>query len=215
MANIIKPENRRGKILDMRYHGNVSSLGTWYDISGNGNNGILNANAFVDNQGVNFDGAGDYVSTQVEIDTDSGNTIIGNFKIVNKSVKTCFLGAQTSTGQNCRAYVGLNDTKYWIGLGETQIFTESADEITNNEWFSLALSLNGTSFIYYINGESATSGTYTSGGNCPFGLSIGSLNFEGSSIDFFLNGNSDNIKIYNRELSAEEIKQIYHTTRRY
>ena len=43
--------------------GSISALGTWLDYSGNDNDGLLAGNAYVDSDGLQLDGSGDYMET--------------------------------------------------------------------------------------------------------------------------------------------------------
>ncbi len=86
--------------------------------------------------------------------------------------------------------------------------------INRGEWTHLALTYNGSNIITYINGnlEKAYNGSnqiQTTGR----GLRIGARNSPGPASAFF-NGTIDEVRIYNRSLSAEEIKQQYYSNLR-
>jgi hypothetical protein len=76
-----------------------------------------------------------------------------------------------------------------------------------NTWYHVTAVLNGTARTIYVNGvlDSNTSGAWTWPGGTAF---IGSGN---NSANYFFSGSLDDVRIYNRALSANEVKQLYLT----
>ena len=86
----------------------------------------------------------------------------------------------------------------------------SAGSVADGKWHHIVLSLNGTTGTTYNNGVAVTSGqTWTGTGQAtvnstPLQLGVGSA---GGSVDFV--GSLDDMRIYNRALSATEVLQLY------
>lgn len=79
---------------------------------------------------------------------------------------------------------------------------------TAGVWYQLAVTQTGTSYVMYINGDSVKSGD---GLNLDLSSSgsdvrIGSLNTEGT---WDLDGQIDDVRIYNRALSEFEVRRLY------
>jgi hypothetical protein len=79
--------------------------------------------------------------------------------------------------------------------------------LNNNQWYHLAVSVNGTSITIYLNGISDGSGVgYASFLQTPTAGSFGT--FPGQAVQNFP-GLIDDVRIYNRALSASEIQALY------
>lgn len=114
------------------------------------------------------------------------------------------------------------NTAHWaLGISQTgtQLQTRKADGVGGviagnftfslNKWYHVAITRSGTSLIYYVNGNNI--GSFTIGaGQIVSGVSnttIGRETYAGGHFDF--NGRIDNVRIYNRSLTAAEIKGMY------
>lgn len=211
------PVNRDGLVLWMAYMntGSVSALGTVKDYSGNGNDGTCVADAYVDNQGMNFDGTGDYItlsSTSISLvdedftfmawfrTTGSGQTSI----ISNYFGGSAFVWLGKSSGNN--AFWQTRDSS------DQLITLTSSTTINDDNWHFIVGVRDTTNNIcqLYLDGEFETSSVDNRTGN--FGSSTylaGSGNYTS-----FWNGKIDDVQIYNRALSAGEIKLNYERNRR-
>ena len=82
----------------------------------------------------------------------------------------------------------------------------------NSGWNHVVLSVDGsTSQTLYINGASTTSNTKTSTGGGYYTL-MGAYeaNNNGVASGNYFNGSLDDVRIYNKALTAEEVKRLYH-----
>jgi prepilin-type N-terminal cleavage/methylation domain-containing protein len=92
----------------------------------------------------------------------------------------------------------------WAWYGTTQL-------VPLNGWHFVAVTWDGNAQNYYIDGQLSQSysltnkGSITSGSGC---LRIGARNGCGTATSFF-NGQIDDVRIYNRALSAQEIQDLY------
>lgn len=106
---------------------------------------------------------------------------------------------------------GNNTVRYAIKVnGGTEQQINSASPLPAGEWHHVAITLSGTTGTLYIDGVLA--GTNSSMSNKPSALGATSLNYIGKSqfsTDPYLNAIVDEFRIYNRALSATEVKTVY------
>jgi autotransporter-associated beta strand protein len=106
---------------------------------------------------------------------------------------------------------GTNTVRYAIkvnGGAEQQI--NSTSPLPANEWHHVAVTLSGAVGTLYIDGVAA--GTNNNMGNKPSALGITNQNYIGKSqfsADAYLNSIVDEFRIYNRALTAAELKTVY------
>lgn len=84
----------------------------------------------------------------------------------------------------------------------------STSTVSTGAWYHVAVVFDTTQVTFYINGASAgtTNGNFSMGTNAgPVDSNIGWI----AAFDAYLNGTVDDLRIYNRVLSASEIKQLY------
>lgn len=108
----------------------------------------------------------------------------------------------------------LNKWIFWLNGGVLQLHVNGGTPTyissapftpTEGQWYHLVLTRNGNNFTFFVNGSvysSIVSSVSIPAANAP--LSIG--NAEGN---FFFDGMLDEVRIYNRALSASEIQAIY------
>ncbi len=93
----------------------------------------------------------------------------------------------------------------------TSLTLNSVSNISTNTWYHLVSTYDGTSIKLYING---TLNTSVSTGNglseaTTRSFSIGSIKYTTASHSNFFNGSIDEVRAYNRVLSAAEITALY------
>jgi len=187
---------------------------TAVDSSGNGNNGtIIGANWTTGKIGsaLNFDGIDDYV----DCGNDTSLNITGAITVeawVNMTSITAniqnYIVSKIGTGYWFLGYK--TDTKYWrIILYDGTNYLQSSwyDTSPTNKWLHIVSVFDGVDTTQlYVNGikkdeDSGTMGDYSAAATS---LSISTAgNF---------NGIIDEVRIYNRALSAEEINESYQSS---
>ena len=198
------------------------------DTSGNSNDGTLNGDATADGT-LTLDGTGDYV----DLGTDASLSIGGNQPF---TFATWFKKDTISTSLrgifNRGAYNSdLEYNIYFGGSGSTSIKASASDGTSNNvyigratsslsagwagEWHHLTVTWDGSplnsGFNIYLDGvDSDTAnfslGTFTSTTNLGSETVLGALN---SGAAYFFDGELDNSRFYDRELTADEILKLY------
>ncbi len=195
--------------------------GTARDSSGQANTGLMDSIATSTfysrgkiGQGLKFDGVDDTIGLLTDkIGTGALTTtawvilpVLGNGEarvvISNISYQMAVWG--TNLGLVVAAS---NDS------GATNVF--SADpSVTANKWQHIAVVRNSSGTVtFYINGEQNGTANQSAGTPSAAVLTGGYMMTIGRRIDpaYFFNGRMDDVRIYNRTLSAKEIRQLYNS----
>ena len=212
----------------------TNGLVGWYpfdgngnDESGNGNNGTVNGATLTNDRNGNansaytFDGVNDYISVynapfinypfsisswvNFNPNSTSGHSpIIGLGELGSYSLNSFYFSP----------HYGLNGTPSIGTAGANDITSTSANTVTSNNWVYLTVTVSSysvNSVNFYINGILLGS-NQTGGSNVPFplnnvGFTIG-RHSGASGSDFFI-GQIDDLTLYNRVLSQQEITTLY------
>ncbi len=186
--------------------------GVW---SGNSNNGTAYGNATQTSagklgKGMSFDGDGDYVLISSP-NTNYNNTYSlsmwvypidnnnGNYMFDQGYVDGVILYVPTP-----------NSFRYWVDINGTNYNGEFYTFSLNN-WYNIIYTYNGSNFSIYVNGNITTS--FSASGNLRGSnnnIYIGE--YSGATATTSFNGTIDDVMIFNRSLSAEEIAGLYANT---
>ncbi|MDD4476776.1 MAG: DUF1566 domain-containing protein [Patescibacteria group bacterium] len=193
---------------------------TVFDKSGQGNNGTRNGGVAVSSgkigQAGKFDGSNDYIDlgTQTTLNQQGSLTLSGWFKLNGDYTSSqSIITNSTGVVANYALVFGYND--YKLGLWNTADSPNiiSNRSISDNYWHYFAVTRSGSSGNWvesiYIDGVLDKTDTITTNpnGGTTDGVAIG--RFGGYADSYKFKGNLDDIRIYNRALSLNEIKQLY------
>jgi len=205
---------------------------TWYDLSGNGNDGtLINGPTFSDGSLV-FDGSDDTVTTPLNL---SSLPALSNFTM-SCWVKITSIPSANKEGVLFGAAYYSGVAIYWkVNSSGTQFnlygFIRGNDGYKLTTGFNFSLNTfyyasivndhtNGR-FKFFIDGnliqdrdgptQEYNSGLASTAGN--IGISKNQIDGGGEKIYSFFNGIVSNAKIYNRALSATEVLQNYNATK--
>jgi hypothetical protein len=190
------------------------SGGTFYDLSGNGNNFSITGATWNNSGYFYFNGSSYMANTSFSV---PGLT----------NVASCIVWLKPDTGQNDGTYNGL--FSYGIRACASQTFLMSmnnsygptmakwCDDFTSptatmntSTWWQYTLVLDGTSVKFYLNDYGAGSGTLAGGNNIGVGTAaIGATDIYGR----LFKGNIASVKFYNRALSSTEIANNFNIER--
>lgn len=202
----------------------VSGSTTWTDLSRSGINGTLvNGPTFSSTNGgsIVFDGSNDYVATNLgtlRSLTGTRSTLNIWFRTINSSTRQVLLADWDSSGalETARLEVsGFNISSNRVGgtingvSNSTPV--QSTTSIQNNTWYWVTILYNGTNTQLYLNGQLEQSLVTTERGSDSTGNVV--IGRAGNFNAFYWNGNIAQIQIYNRALSATEIRQNYNATK--
>lgn len=114
----------------------------------------------------------------------------------------------SNNGNNQRLYLSIFGGKWDIGIRENVWNTSLSNTIATTNWTHILLNMSGGIATLYVNGEYSMSKNYS-----PYSLAsdfrLGRHRTESSSFQF--NGSIDDVRIYNRALSEEEINLLYNS----
>jgi len=192
------------------------------DLSGNGNDGIIYGAKCVNGKfgkALRFDGVDDYV--------DCGNRLIYNLETfslvawvkdvtdINQHQAVITKGEGTTMSFNLMIYrnghayyprkavVVFNDGSSYFDVAST---TDIGGE---TGWFFLVGTYDGSALKIYVNGvEENSRSTTATPATTSEKLIIGARDNEGT-LECYMNGIIDEVRIYNRALSEEEIRALY------
>lgn len=192
------------------------------DQSGYGSMGVLSgpiATTNKDNQrdsAFSFDGTDDYINVGT-------NSTVGN--LTNNFSVSAWIRPQAFTTANviiaatrAASNNGFSFAVYGTGLRFTTYTVKDYDTagvtLLANTWYHVTAVLDNNNVTFYVNGVNRGTITHTTGGlaNTDDPYQIGASTSNGSStLTFPFNGKLDDIRIYSRVLSADEITRIYNT----
>jgi hypothetical protein len=182
------------------------------DESGNGNNGTVNGATLtfdrngVANQAYSFDGIDDYILANPI--GNVSNSISFTFWIKSDNNSGEWNGILTNQNNNSQGFLIQENTNnhydFTVSNGSGYYDLWSIDTI-NNDWKFITCIINNNNMFLFINGELDISQTIGS-----FQLSsTGNLNFGSRYLSEYYKGVLDDIGIWNRALTACEIKNLY------
>ena len=180
------------------------------DISGN-YNGTENNITYAQGKyggGAIFNGSSSYIDTNISTITSNAGSVSLWVKTTTGTQSAFFGGQSPSTN---RFYFGVRNSNFWMGAGNTQnSYNISASSLLDGNWHHVVLTLDGSTAKYYLDGNSTPVDTisYTSGGTIGVTPLIGALDLTGT-VGSYTNGSIDQVRIYNSELSAQDITNIY------
>jgi hypothetical protein len=201
----------------------TNGLVAWYpldgnatDMSTNSNDGtIYGASTTTDRHGFTsrallFDGSNDYIQAAYSSAISSSNF---SYSLWAKPTQTTSSFGSPITfrnnGKGFNLYKKPNNTwSYWIGNGGWLALGSRSITLS---WTALAFTYDGTNHKAYENGShvASTSSSYLLNQSKP--LRIGAGATESNSPNYYFNGAIDEVRIYNRSLSATEISALYST----
>lgn len=191
----------------------ISGVGSeWYDIVGSNHGNITNSAALYNSSGfMTFDGVDDYV------DLGSGIQLSDNFSCSfwHRNLNTGYLLDQGNIGTDPTGCLEVTGYGLFIAPNNnTGVTADGYATFTPTNWNNVVFTFSSGVVNFYINGNFDSTKTLPGGVTSfsPAGniLKIGRRAFNTSSI---LSGQVGNVSIYNRVLSAQEVKQNFNALR--
>ena len=117
------------------------------------------------------------------------------------------------TGRETTIIHNNDEFEFYYGSAPAwHIYTTSNVNLTVGNWYHVAVTFtfgSGSSIKCYVNGN-LVSGSWTTGnGDSPVKINTNPLTIGGLTDDERINGTIDDVQLYNRALSAEEIYALY------
>jgi len=209
-----------GLVGEWSFNGADISGTTATDRSGSGNNGTLTNGPVVTNgkigQALSFDGVNDYVSVGdvSALKFTSGDFSFGLWLYSTGTLGLPFGKGNTGVFSPYLLYPSAGTLKIAIGNSAGSAWLTTTDlsaTITNNVWTHIFFTKAGAVIRLYKNGVQTNVFTMASATilNNTLPVRIGADSNAGSP----WNGSIDDVRIYNRALSATEVKRLYNMGR--
>ena len=189
--------------------------GTVVDASGNGNHGVLSGAKRTASgkfgRDLSFDGSNDWVTVNdsATLDLTTSMTLEAWVYPTTVSGNRTVLVKENAPGNSVYyLYANTSDDSANTPLGGGVFagqyqFVHGGSTLTANAWSHVAITYNGTTERLYVNGNQVASKAQTG----SIGGSSGALRIGGNSMwGEYFKGRIDEIRIYNRALSATEIQ---------
>jgi len=188
------------------------SSGTIVDTSGEGNNGTYNGALYSQegkfNTAIGFDGSDDIINTSYVT-----NNLINGFTVsfwINPndlSGSYMFLGRYDDSYPDERFYFGTSSSNLFVGVGNN--YNSSFEHnMVASRWYHILVTYDNVTVTCYVNGidKGSFNAEWTTI-NSSFPIHIGARNFPTSPL--FFNGTIDEVAIWNRTLTSNEIENVY------
>ncbi len=188
------------------------------DSSGNRNNGdgsgVTPSSVAIGKigQAVTFDGVDDYVSAadSTSFDTIQTNNIVSTALWVKTSqagADDWFIAQYDGSGSSEDYVFGINTATLGTFLRDIGGWTSSGVNISDGKWHHVTSVFNGSNIKQYVDGvERSSTNVTVSMGSSAASWQIG---FDPELAGSGMVGQIDDMRIYNRALSAAEVKRLY------
>ncbi|OHA29641.1 MAG: hypothetical protein A3B08_03430 [Candidatus Taylorbacteria bacterium RIFCSPLOWO2_01_FULL_43_44] len=188
------------------------------DVSGNGNHGLLqptNATSSMKvagkiGQGLKFNGSTQSVAAVSKVDVTDAMTL--TYWIRNDKNAESYIGNMRWNGVSGYAMTLNNGIFYW-GNGTSQQAWSSGATSGLGKWNHIVITLDANRITSYKNGAYVNSVAKSISGNVGSGGYTLKLGMDASPGSYYLKGTLDDVRIYNRALSASEVKSLYNMGR--
>ncbi|MBR9704205.1 hypothetical protein GOV12_02245, partial [Candidatus Pacearchaeota archaeon] len=199
-----------------------------YDFSGNGNNGSVVGDAFDSDSGFTTNGQIGTGARMFDGDEDWIDGTSGDLDGLNISTISMWFKRDAIGGQQAlfnEYYDPNNYFLFYISNGNNKFYAfTNVGGITKNaantstvfndvtKWYHLVIVINGSSWTTFVDGAYDTSvsnnDTFT---DIPDShrWRIGSYESSGSNSGYYWNGSIDEVAVWNRSLSTNEIQELY------
>ncbi len=198
---------------------------TVYTLAGNVNGSLLNGLGFTSaNSGTFvFDGANDSIDLGDSFDIGlSSYSICTYFKAASMSGLHGIFSKSIADAASFRYAVFINSNKintFMSNGGATDVMTPSSMTVSLNTWYHAGIVFDRPDKVtLFVNGVFDSSATISQfqaiNFQTNFNFRIGSYGDAGNNPSYFFNGSISQFQMYNRSLSATEIRQNFNATRK-
>jgi hypothetical protein len=174
---------------------------TWYDLVGNVNGTLKNGASFssVNNGVIVLDGTNQW------IEIDPMDLQIVDYTIMG-AARYVTIGGRTFSAKNNNWLMGHWSSSTVKHFASNWVTTSNSSEERDTNWriYAATSDYSEDSWGFYVNGELVVSNS--NGASGPYNFAIGSY----AGVSEFSNSHISNLVIYDRVLTAAEIKQNYY-----
>ncbi len=202
-------------LVDASYDPSYPTTGTtWYDVSGNLDNGTLTNGPLYSATGggaISFDGVDDYVNIPATVGVGNPNTVCALIKLSGTNSDSVIYGSDANGRDN---WFGISGNKLFLFATQTSdvnnfsITGTTTLDTTNTRWYFGTSTISGSTATIYLNGvqENTTTVAFTIGS----WTNTAAIARRGGVSQRYFKGSISNVMGYNRALSFSEILQNYY-----
>jgi hypothetical protein len=184
------------------------------DSSGTGNNAtLLNGVLWTTGKSgsaVSFDGLDDFVKIATTNFSNSQGTFSAWVKASFFKSGEQFIFGHTSIpayGSRLQLYTDDSGGNLDMGIGSSHASALNIQQLQPNTWYHIALTWSSSNYVIYVNGVQKTTGSYSGFSTLNSYAHIGGAGYD--SIPQSWTGAIDEVKIWNRSLTASELQIEY------
>jgi N-acetylneuraminic acid mutarotase len=189
-----------------------------YDSSGNGNDGNLTGGPTWATGKIggalSFDGVDDYVIMPATTDLDLMKLSISTWVYSTNFDQNGFIFEKTADGNlnsQYNLFIQNSELKFRVKPINSSYSDTKVDQSILSGWSFITSSYNSSKRKLFVNGQLVASNDFNETiATNPNGISlIGAYALNSIGNNYFFNGLIDDVRIYNRALSAEEVQALY------
>ena len=191
---------------------------TWFDISGQGNNGTLTNGPILNTGlggGISFDGIDDIVTlNSASLQTNYTVSVFARARSINVFPSPFSFRSSSIVNPVAFQLTFRNTGDFSCAVRDDAgiIASVAGGVSTINTWFHLCAVRRGNNVELFVNGLIVASGSASFGTISTNSMLVGAINV-GGTIGSFFDGFVDDIRLYNRALSPPEIYQLFSSKR--
>ncbi len=161
---------------------------------------------------MDFDGINDYFDVPT-ISLGTEQTLSWWIYRNSSSTQECPFGDTTSGLADMLVYMNRKTLFYRVGSSSLAWSNALTTALTDQKWCNLVVTRNAASAKLYINSTFVSEQTLT-GGNITAPVQVDRIGASSAGINtsFYINGKMDNVALFTRELSQDQISEIYNAT---
>ncbi|MFC1751760.1 LamG-like jellyroll fold domain-containing protein, partial [Patescibacteria group bacterium] len=216
--DILTDYNNQSNVGTFLTFGSEQGASQAVDRAGSNNGEILGAVTAVGRigQALEFDGVDDYVdiNDSANISPTADITISAWVKLGSTGISQAVVDKRIDGSGQYSYWIGFMDTnkiRLWIsedGTNSNRGYFDTTNTFTSSTgWYHIAGTLNNGTFSVYVNGINEP-GSLTDGASSIYD-STSNLRFGQHAAGIYFDGLIDDVRIYNRALSAKEIERMY------
>ncbi|MBU4459687.1 MAG: LamG domain-containing protein [Verrucomicrobia bacterium] len=157
---------------------------------------------------------GEYLTAPATPCLSSSNVTVSlwaSFKTFTNYPCMIELGPHNTSWQLFIDQVGTSSTAGWFYVrgGAASPAIPVREVLQTNRWYHMAATFAGNTAILYLDGEPRATGTVANVGTVNDTLHIGRNAKIHSTSDYYFSGSLDDIRVYRRVLSADQVYQLY------
>jgi hypothetical protein len=184
---------------------------TWYDLSGNGNNGTLAGGVGFDSHyagSLTFDGVNDYapIGTSGFPFGNSAGTLSCWARTNTTAAGYHWIVSYGNQGISQSRFLGINGNTYYFGGYANDI---TASGVPVNTWINMVGVYDGTNASMYVNGVLVSGPTAKSWNTVANNAQVGR---QTNGVEYW-SGNIAQVSIYNKALTTSEVQQNFNALR--